>query len=137
MSLVLDSSVTIAYLYQGETTEAVNEIFVSVRNGGAWVPSLWSLEVANVLQMGVRRGRHDAAFRDASLADLELVPIRVDSSTPLYAWGKILHLADSYDLTIYDATYLELAMRLALPLATLDQALRIAAARAGVELLGI
>ena len=54
--------------------------------GGAWVTGLWRLEVANVLQRGVRRGRHDAAFRDVTLADLSRLPISVDTETDRQAW---------------------------------------------------
>ena len=70
MSVVVDSSAVLAWVYRDETTGAIGEVFALVMERGAWVPALWRLEVANVLEMGVRRGRHDAAFRDATLADL-------------------------------------------------------------------
>ena len=73
MSVVVDSSATLAWVYADETTKAINEVFAGVNERGAWVPALWRLEVANVLEMGVRRGRHDAAFRDATLEDLALL----------------------------------------------------------------
>lgn len=103
---------------------------------GAWVPALWRLEVANVLEMGVRRGRHDAAFRDASLADLALLPIRTDPETDRQAWSATLRLAERHKLTVYDAAYLELAQRRGLPLATLDAELLRTANAEGVNLLG-
>lgn len=90
---------------------------------------MWWLEVANILELGVRRGRHDAVFRDATLADLAQLPIRVDPDTDRQARGATLQLADRHHLTVYDAAYLELAQRRALPLATLDNELRAAAAR--------
>lgn len=93
----------------------------------AWVPSLWPLEVANSLQMAVRRHRIDTAFRDASLANLALLNIQMDPDTANFAWNDTLRLAGQHDLTLYDATYLELALRLSLPLATRDSALRKAA----------
>ena len=65
MSLVVSCSATLAWVYGDETT-AVRAVFESVGSGGAWVPALWRLEVANVLEMGVRRSRHDGAFRDAT-----------------------------------------------------------------------
>jgi predicted nucleic acid-binding protein len=104
---------------------------------GAWVPSLWPLEVANVLETGVRRGRHDIAFRDSTLADLSLLPISTDPETGNRAWNATLELAHRHRLTLYDAAYLELARRRQLPLATLDSDLRAAAMAEGVPLLGI
>jgi predicted nucleic acid-binding protein len=85
---------------------------------------------------GVRRGRTDAAFRDAILADLALLPIRLDPETDRQAWGATARLAARHRLTLYDAAYLELARRRGLPLATLDRELRIAAAAEDVALLG-
>ncbi|HLI61932.1 MAG TPA: type II toxin-antitoxin system VapC family toxin, partial [Terriglobales bacterium] len=124
MSLVLDSSVTLAWVYSEETSPAVSRVLQLVNSDGAWVPSLWRLEVANILEMGVRRGRHDAAFRDATLADLALLPISTDQDTAAHAWGATLRLAARHGLTLYDAAYLELAKRRGLPLATLDGELR-------------
>lgn len=63
MSLILDSSATLAWVYGDEVTEAICQVFETISREGAWVPALWRLEVGNVLEMGVRRGRHDAAFR--------------------------------------------------------------------------
>lgn len=136
MSLVLDTSATLAWLYLDETTEPIREIFHQVNDSGAWVPSLWRLEIANVLEMGVRRNRHDAGFRDATLSDLGLLPIYLDPDTNEHAWGATLRLAELHRLTVYDATYLELALRRGLPLATLDHELRAAAEAEKVKLLG-
>ncbi len=137
MSLVLDSSVALAWIYSSETTEAISKVLAQVISSGAWVPGLWRLEVANVLEMGVRKGRTDAAFRDAALADLELLPISLDQETDRQAWGATAKLAARHRLTLYDAAYLELARRRILPLATLDEALRAAATAEDVMLLGV
>jgi predicted nucleic acid-binding protein len=137
MSLVLDSSVTLARLWSDETTDAVRQVFERIRDHGAWVPSLWRLEVANALQMDIRRGRQVAEFRDGALADLALLPIQVDPETDRQAWGATLQLAGRYGLTLYDSAYFELALRRGLPLATLDRQLRSAAESEGVRLLGI
>lgn len=136
MSLVLDSSVTLAWVYSAETTEEIAGIFARVVESGAWVPALWRLEVANVLEMGVRKGRSDSAFRDAALADLALLPITLDLETDSQAWGATAKLATRHRLTLYDAAYLELARRRSLPLATLDSELRVAATAEDVALLG-
>ena len=137
MSLVLDSSVTLAWVYSSETTEAVRHVFDLVSQNGAWVPALWRLEVANILEMGVRRGRTKAAFRDAALTDLALLPISLDPETDRQAWGATARLAARHRLTLYDAAYLELAKRRGLPLATLDVELRAAARAERVSLLGL
>ena len=137
MSLVLDCSAALAWVYGEETTPAVRSVFDEIVRNGAWVPALWRLEVANVLEMGVRRGRHDAAFRDATLVDLAVLPIRLDLETDQHAWGATARLASGRGLTLYDAAYLELARRKALPLATLDDELRAAARAEGVQLLGV
>ena len=137
MSLVLDSSVTLAWVYCAETTEEVSAVFVRVVESGAWVPALWRLEVANILEMGVRKGRSDSTFRDEALADLALLPISVDKETDRQAWGATAKLAARHRLTLYDAAYLELARRRCLPLATLDHELRVAATAEDVDLLGL
>ena len=136
MSFVVDSSVALAWVYSEETTEAISEVLARLTDRRAWVPALWRLEVANVLEMNVRRGRHDAAFRDAALADLAVLPISIDAETDRQAWAATLRLAARHRLTVYDAAYLELAQRRGLPLATLDKELRDAATAEGVILLG-
>ena len=136
MSLVLDSSATLAWVYATETTEAIRHVFDLVGENGAWVPALWRLEVANILEMGVRRGRTKAAFRDAALIDLALLPISLDPETDRQAWGATARLAARHRLTLYDAAYLELAKRRGLPLATLDLELRAAARAERIPLLG-
>ena len=136
ISVVLDSSVTLAWLHSDELTEPVRLVFDRVTITRAWVPSLWRLEVANALQMAVRRKRIDAAFRDESLADLGQLNITADPDTDVFAWSTSLQLAQSHQLTVYDAAYLELALHMALPLATIDQDLR-NAGTAGVALLGL
>jgi predicted nucleic acid-binding protein len=137
MSLVLDISVTLAWVYADETTDAVCRVFQSVASSGAWVPALWCLEVANVLETNVRRRRHDSAFRDNTLADLSVLPIQSDPETHEQAWDATARLAERHLLTLYDAAYLELALRRGLPLATLDEALRKAGKKEKVGLLGV
>lgn len=136
MSLVLDSSATLAWIYSEETTDAVRNVFDLLMQAGAWVPGIWRLEVANVLEMGIRRHRHSAHFRDATLADLSQIPIQVDAETDRQAWNATLLLAQRYQLTLYDAAYLELAIRRDIALATLDEDLRRAAGSEKIRLLG-
>lgn len=136
MTLVLDTSMTLAWIFPGEGSAAADRVLDRIVAGGARVPSLWRLEVANALQTAVRRRRIDAAFRDAALLDLQALPITVDAETDRRAWTDTLRLAERYQLTLYDAAYLELALRQRLALASLDQALCAAARHAGVDVTG-
>jgi len=134
MSLVLDSSVALAWCFEDERTQAVRVVLDAVVEGGAVVPSLWRYEVANGLQMAIRRHRIDAAFRDRVLGNLSEFEIRADDDSDALVWPATTKLAGLYGLTVYDAAYLELAQRRRLPLATLDAALTGAAQAAGVSL---
>jgi predicted nucleic acid-binding protein len=136
MSMVLDSSATLAWVYSDKATEPIRNVFNLVGENGAWVPGLWKLEVAHILEMGIKRGRHDAAFRNATLADLAFLSIHVDTETDRQAWGATLPLSERHRLTLYDAAYLELALRRRLPLASLDAELRRAAQAEGVVVVG-
>jgi predicted nucleic acid-binding protein len=136
MSLVLDSSATLAWIYSDEVTEGMRQLFDTVADTGAFVPALWRLEVANSLTIAVRRGRIDAEFRRAALDDLALLDITTDNQTDTHAWAETLQLADRFRLTLYDAAYLELAHRRGVPLATLDEDLSAAALALGLNVLG-
>jgi len=136
VTLVLDSSATLAWIYSDEATEPIRRLFDAVADDGAVVPALWRLEVANSLTVAVRRGRIDANFRRAALADLSLLDITTDGHTDVHAWGETLNMADRFQLTVYDAAYLELAQRNNLPLATLDRELLTAAKALGLRLVG-
>jgi predicted nucleic acid-binding protein len=136
LSLVIDASLTMAWYFDDESTPATDALLDRVANIGAIVPGLWRLEVANAFQTAIRRQRIDAVYRDASLAELGLMPITVDADTNTYAWSSTLRLSERFSLTLYDAAYLELAQRRSLPLATLDRDLRTAAPALQIELLG-
>ncbi len=136
MSLVLDSSATLAWILGDETTPAIRKVFTDIATGGALVPNIWWLEVANSLTVAVRRNRITAAFRKAALDDLSMLDIATDQQTVAHAWSETLLLADQHRLTVYDAAYLELARRRGLALATLDQALRDACAALRMTVLG-
>lgn len=135
MSLVLDASMTVAWLFDDERTAAAHAVMHRVVAEGAIVPSLWRLEVANVLRNAVRRGRCDEAYADRSLARLSRLAIDRDEETDTRAWGATRILARNEDLSLYDAAYLELAIRRHLPLASCDNALLTAAARRNVAVL--
>ena len=102
MSLVVDSSATLAWIYADETTAAIRQVFDRVADEGAVVPLLRRLGVADGLTVAVRRQRIDAEFRHAALADLALWDIAVDQHTDARAWGETLRLADQFWLTSHD-----------------------------------
>jgi predicted nucleic acid-binding protein len=80
VSLVLDSSATLAWIYGDETTEQIRRVFQAIADDGAVVPALWRLEIANSLTLAVRRGRIDAYFCRAALADLAFWDIKTRSA---------------------------------------------------------
>ncbi len=90
MSIVIDASVTLAWLFDDEVTPSIDELFDSIAITAAIVPALWSLEVANGLQVAIRRRRIEPAFRDRSLDRLKQLPIEIDTETDLHAWGATL-----------------------------------------------
>ncbi len=96
------------------------------------VPSLWAFEIANGLMVAERRGRIAASAITALIPALEdALAIEIDTEADVFS--GVLPLAREYGLSVYDATYLELALRRFLPLLTLDRRLQQAAALAGVE----
>ncbi len=129
---VLDSSVTMAWFFKDERNAYADVVRDALVEGQAVVPSLWPLEVANTIVMGERRKRSTPAQAATWLALLEALPIVIDAETTTQALGQTLSLVRAQKLSAYGASYLELAMRLGLPLATLDDQLRSAAQAVGV-----
>ena len=127
-AFVLDCSVTIAWLMPDENQ--AKDFLQDVVDQGAIVPSLWPLEVGNVLLIAERKKRITLEQRRAALYTLGELPITIDRDTSTHAWLETMTLAEQYNLTLYDASYLELALRRSLPLLTFDVALKQAAALA-------
>ena len=136
MTLVSDSSMTLAWYFEDEKTDASLAVLNRAVEAGAIVPVLWPLQLLSGLQAAVRRGRITAAYRNASLDDLRALVIVIDPVTNQHAWSATLGFCERFGLTPYDAAYLELAQRLPLPLATLDSALIRAAQAESVPLVG-
>jgi predicted nucleic acid-binding protein len=131
---VLDCSVIMAWCFDDEATPYTDGVRDSLAEMRAVVPSLWSLEVANATIVGERRKRLDEARSRRFIVLLEALPITIDHETSSRAFGDIMHLARANQLSAYDASYLELAMRRGLPLACLDSKLKTTAAATGVTL---
>ncbi|HYM76615.1 MAG TPA: type II toxin-antitoxin system VapC family toxin [Candidatus Dormibacteraeota bacterium] len=135
---VLDASMTLAWCFTDESTAFTEAVLDLFRNGtDAIAPAIWPFEVANALLMGERRKRVTSAQVAAILKRVSDLPVSIDPTRRDYVFGSILLLARREQLTVYDASYIELALREGLPLATLDDQLRHAARTTGVSLLRI
>lgn len=132
---VVDTSTTMTWCFDDEMTPATDALLDQLRTTGAVVPIVWPLEVANALLVAERRGRITASEATRLAQLLQSLPIAIDADGVTSVFGAVMELAREYSLSSYDASYLELAMRQGLPLATHDVRLRAAAARTGVSLL--
>ena len=133
MPFVLDASVTACWLMPDERHPVAEAARIRMAEDVATVPALWWFEVRNFLIVNERRSRIDAAQTSRALALLTGLPMTVDRSPDE---ATILGLARRHRLTVYDATYLELALRESVPLATLDVALAAAARAESASLIG-
>lgn len=134
MQFVLDCSVAISWCLVDEDNDYANAILVMMPNAEAFVPGIWSLEIANVLLVAERRNRMTKEQSEEAITLLQSLLIKVDSATKTSVFSAILDLGRQEGLAAYDAAYLELALRLGLPLATIDARLAEAATRCGVNL---
>ena len=138
MTFVLDASVTLCWLFlDGKPADRAYalKILDSMKEAETkgLVPATWGLEVANVIAKAEIRGLLSEAQSEAFLEMLGSVDIGADAATFSRALSDTLEIARRYRLSAYDASYLELALRLGLPLATLDQDLQKATHKAGVK----
>lgn len=130
MALVLDNSVVSGWLLANQATPYSDAIARRLLDDRAVAPGLLRLEYTNVLRTACKRGRMDAQQAQTAITQLAALPIEIDPEPP--DAGQVLALALRYDLTSYDAAYLDLALRRQLPIATQDAALADAARLAGV-----
>jgi len=135
--LVVDSSIALTWLFADELTSATAELLERLNAETGVVPDLWFLEIANVLSLAERRGRIPADRSAEFIIQLSKLDLEIDTECSKRAFTHLLPLCRSHQLTSYDAVYLDLAFRRSLPLATLDEALRRAAATLDIKLLGV
>lgn len=138
MRFVLDNSVTMRWFFGDGSTrdrEYASKVIAEMEEGTALVPVTWGLEVANVLARTETKGLLPKTDSEAFIERLGDMDIQVDANTFNYAMSDTLQLARTYKLSAYDASYLELALRLDIPLATLDEGLKKAAKKAGVKII--
>jgi len=133
--MVLDASVAVAWCFEDESTRFTEGV-LDLLSAGTEVltPAIWPFEVANALLVAERRKRITLAQVTALLQRIAGLRISVDPIQPGTAFNQILSIARQSGLSEYDAAYVELALREALPLATLGDKLRRAATRVGITL---
>jgi predicted nucleic acid-binding protein len=130
----LDCSVTKAWIFDDEDDPFAAAVRDRLDGDVALAPAIWPLEVGNALLVAERRGRVSRAEALRFLEVLRQLPIDVDATEVMVAMDRVLQIARETDLSAYDASYLELAARFGVPLATLDRRLASAASRVGVAL---
>ena len=136
MRFVLDNSVTMRWFFgdgKPEELEYAGKVLDALKRDSALVPVTWGLEIANVIARAESKGLVTEARSGAFLEMLEGVDIEVDAATFVHALSDTLQLARRYNLSAYDASYLELALRQGIMLATLDEDLKKAALKAGLR----
>ncbi|HEY2773350.1 MAG TPA: type II toxin-antitoxin system VapC family toxin [Candidatus Binatia bacterium] len=132
---VADASVAIAWVHPGQATAESDALLQAVEKGArVRAPALWPLETANALLVLTRRGKLTEGDRRLALSALSGLQVELDHEMAALAYGKLSDLARKYRLSVYDASYLELALRNELPLACKDGPLRDAAKRCRVRL---
>ena len=130
MRFVLDNSVVVGWFLEDQATPYTDAVSVLLEQDQAVVPALWELEFANVLRTACRKQRLTADEAHQIIEQICALPILIDRETPGPA--ELLALALRYKLSSYDAAYLELALRLQIPIATKDEPLQAAAQAASV-----
>jgi predicted nucleic acid-binding protein len=137
MNFVIDNSVVMRWFFgdgKPQDLSYARSVLDAMKSGNAIVPSVWGLEVANVISRAEAQGLVTEARSEAFLEMLVGLAIEVDGGSVDHALSSTLNLARRYKLSSYDASYLELALRQGVALATLDADLRKAAKKAGVEI---
>lgn len=132
---VVDNSVVMAWCFQDETSQYADYVLDRLEEATAFVPSIWSLEVGNVLLVAERKDRISEADSARFISLLSELPIIVEQESPERMIGEIFTLAREHKLSSYDASYLDLAMRKGLSIATLDKNLLAAVKRCKVPIL--
>lgn len=134
-SFVADASVAIAWVHPSQATRETDAMLDRLAAGDSLVvPALWPLEVANALTVLRRRRKLTADEARTAIDIIRELPAVIDHEAAALAFTRLVDLASEHELTIYDATYIELATRRQLPLASNDARMKQAANRLGVDL---
>ena len=120
---VLDCSVTMSWCFKDETNKDAHKILLALKNKKAIVPCIWTLEVLNSLKVAQNKNRITQAKINHFITLLQSLPIETDNNYKYLKNNLILDLINRHNLTAYDAAYLELAIRYAIPLVSFDKEL--------------
>jgi len=134
-TFVIDNSVVMTWCFKDEASQYADDILDILEHCTAIVPSIWPLEIGNVLLVAERAKRLSEADSIRFIALLSELPIIVDQEPPERMIKEILALAREHKLSTYDASYLDLAMKKGIPIATLDNNLITAARRSDVSIM--
>jgi predicted nucleic acid-binding protein len=132
---VIDNSVVMTWCFKDETSQYADHILDRFEDSTGFVPAIWPLEICNVLLVAERKKRMGEAGSVRFMALLAELPIIVEQEPPERMIKENFALARKHKLSSYDASYLDLAMRKGLPIATLDKNLLAAAKRSKVPIL--
>lgn len=131
---VVDNSVVMSWCFKDETNEYADAVLDLLCETTAFVPSIWPLEVVNVLVTAERRGRLSEADTVRFITLLSQLPIHVEQERPERIMKDLTALAREHNLSSYDASYLDLSMKRGLSIATLDARLIEAAKKVNVSI---
>lgn len=134
-SFVIDNSIVMSWCFKDETDNYADAVLNKLEYSTAFVPCIWPLEVGNVLLVAERNKRLRQADSIRFIALLSELPIVVEPESPDRMMNEIVSIARAYDLSTYDASYLDLAMRKGIPIATLDKGLLRAAKKSNVPVI--
>lgn len=133
-AFVLDASITLSWAFEDEVSDYADRVLESLSDMQAFVPAIWPLEVTNALLVAQRRGRVDDLRIEHFLTLLQRLPITVSVISAKTVFDEVLRMARQHQLSTYDASYLQLAIQMRLPLATQDTPLHPAMQQCGVPI---
>ena len=133
MPFVVDASAALAWFFADERAPETQALLLRLDTDRAVAPAIWPSEMANAFLMAERRKRISAADIAQYLSDLAVLPVRIERALAPDDMAAVIDLARRHTLSTYDASYLDIALRLKLPLATRDAGLAAAAAALGLK----
>lgn len=137
MPFVLDASVAVAWCFEDERDALGDAVLEALREDSALVPAIWPFEVANALLVAERRGRLTRSDLARFAQLLASLPIEIERRAAEGIFDSVLHTPQAQNLSVYDAAYVDLAMRSGLPIASLDERVRVASEAVGVTLFAV
>jgi predicted nucleic acid-binding protein len=132
--IVIDASVALAWCFPDEASDYADYVLVALEGHSILVPTLWPIEITNALLVAERRNRVKQSTIRQFVALLNGLTVLLVSQSVTESVSNVLPLAREYNLSAYDAAYLDVALRHGIPLATLDNNLQKAGAKAGIKI---